>query len=85
MNVLQLTGFAIGFVVVLGCLFMVGITRGRRVSQKSWVILWSIFSLILALFLVISFILDEAALLSYALGGSVAYIIAVVVHTLQHI
>jgi uncharacterized protein YebE (UPF0316 family) len=82
---LQIVNFSIEFLAVFGCLFLVGITRGRRVSQKTWSILWSIISLLLALFVVMSFILEEAVLLSYALGGSVGYIIAVTIHTTQHI
>jgi hypothetical protein len=82
---LQIINFSIGFVVVLGCLFLVGITRGRRVSQKTWVILWLIVSLLFASFLVACFILDEAVFLSYALGGSLGYVIAVTIHTTEHV
>jgi vacuolar-type H+-ATPase subunit I/STV1 len=32
---LQTIDFSIGFLIVLGCLFLGGITRGRWVSQKN--------------------------------------------------
>lgn len=80
---LQIVNFSIGFIVVLGGLFLVGITRERWVSQKTWVALWAIVSSLFALFLAISFIL-EAAFLSYALGGSLGYIIAVTIHIIHH-
>ena len=80
---LALVDFLVGFFVVLGCLFLVGITRGRWVSQKVWVFLWSTVSLLFAVFLCASFFLDEA-FLSYALGGSLGFVIAVAVHTIQH-
>jgi hypothetical protein len=82
---LQIVNFSIGFLVVLACLFLVGITRGRRVSPKTWSILWSIISSVLALFVLLSFILEETGLSSYALGGSLGYIVAVTIHTIQHI
>jgi hypothetical protein len=81
---LQIVEFLVGFIVVLGCLFLVGITRGRWVSQRTWVILWSIVSLVLALFLVVSFVLEDAVFLSYTLGGSLGCVIAVTIHAIQH-
>jgi hypothetical protein len=81
---LLIADFLIGFFVVLGCLFLVGITRGRRVSQKTWVALWSTVSLALASFVVVSFVLGEAILLACAMGGSLGYIVAVTIHTVQH-
>ena len=74
----------IGFVVVLGSLFIIGITRGNRVSQKTWVILWSIISLGFGLFLIISAVLENEIILNYALGGSVGYVTAVSIHTIDH-
>jgi len=82
---LEIVDFMIGFFVVLGCLFLVGITRRRRVSQKTWVILWSIASLVLALFLVVAFIVEDVVFLSCALGGSLGYVVSVAVHTIQHL
>jgi len=80
---LALFDFLVGFFVILGCLFLVGITRGRWVSQKVWVFLWSTVSLLFAVFLGVSFFLDSV-FLSYALGGSLGFVIAVAVHTIQH-
>jgi hypothetical protein len=80
---LNLADFLIGFFVVLGCLFLVGITRGKWVSQKTWVFLWLTVSLLFAVFLCVSFVL-ETVLLSFALGGSVGFVIAVAVHTTGH-
>jgi hypothetical protein len=81
---LLITNFLIGFAVILGSLFIVGITRGNKVAQKTWVILWSVISLGFALFLIISAILDNETILNYALGGSVGYVTAVSIHTLDH-
>jgi len=81
---LLIIDFLIGFFVVLGCLFLVGITRERRVSQKTWVALWSTVSLALALFVVVSFVLGQEILQTCALGGSLGYIVAVTIHTIQH-
>jgi hypothetical protein len=80
---LNLAGFLIGFFVVLGCLFLVGITRGKWVSQKTWVFLWTAASLIFAVFLCVAFVL-ETIFLSFALGGSLGFVIAVAIHTIQH-
>lgn len=76
--------FIIGFAVILGSLFLIGITRGNRVSQKTWVILWTIISVGFVAFLVISVIVYDETLLNYALGGSVGYVAAVSIHTLDH-
>ena len=81
---LLITNFLIGFAVILGSLFTVGITRGNKVSQKAWVILWSIISFSFALFLIVSTILENEIILNYALGGSVGYVTAVSIHTVDH-
>ena len=81
---LLITNFLIGFAVILGSLFIVGITRGNKVSQKTWVILWSIISFSFVLFLIISAILENEIILNYALGGSVGYVTAVSIHTIDH-
>jgi hypothetical protein len=81
---LLITNFLIGFAVILGSFFIVGITRGNKVTQKTWVILWSVISLGFALFLIISAILDNETILNYALGGSVGYVTSVSIHTLDH-
>jgi hypothetical protein len=80
---LDLVDFLLGFFVVFGCLFLVGITRGKWVSQKTWVFLWLTVSLVFAIFICVSFVV-EAVLLSFALGGSLGFVIAVAVHTIQH-
>ncbi len=81
---LNIVNFLIGFVVVLGCLFLIGITRGRRISQKTWVFLWTIVSLLFAIFLITSAIIGDETLLSYSLGGSIGYVTAVSIHTIEH-
>jgi len=80
---LDLVDFLIGFFVVFGCLFLVGITRGKWVSQKTWVFLWTAVSLLFAVFLCVSFVL-ETSLVSFALGGSLGFVVAVAIHTIQH-
>jgi hypothetical protein len=79
---LNLTDFLFGFLLVFGCLFLIGITRGKWVSQKVWVFLWLAVSLLFAAFLCISFVLETA--LSFALGGSSGFVIAVAFHTTGH-
>ena len=81
---LLITNFLIGFAIILGSLSIVGITRGNKVSQKTWVILWSIVSFSFALFLIISAVLENEIILNYALGGSVGYVTAVSIHTIDH-
>jgi len=80
---LNVADFLIGFCVVFGCLFLVGITRGKWVSQKTWVFLWSTVSFLFAIFICVSFVL-ETVFLSFALGGSLGFVIAVAIHTVQH-
>jgi hypothetical protein len=48
-----------------------------------WVFLWLTVSLLFAVFLCVSFVLDTV-LLSFALGGSLGFVIAVAVHTTSH-
>jgi hypothetical protein len=81
---LLITNFLIGFAVIFGSLFIVGITRGNKVSQKVWVILWSIISFSFVLFLIVSTIFEDEIILNYALGGSVGYVTAVSIHTVDH-
>jgi uncharacterized membrane protein YqgA involved in biofilm formation len=76
--------FLIGLLVILGTLFIVGITRGNRISQKTWVILWSVVSVAFVCFLVASAFIDNENMLNFALGGSVGYVIAVTIHTIHH-
>jgi hypothetical protein len=82
LSMLNLADFLIGFFVVFGCLFLVGITRGKWVSQKVWVFLWLTVSLLFAVFLCVAFVLETV--LSFALGGSLGFVIAVAVHTTGH-
>jgi hypothetical protein len=83
LSMLNLADFLIGFFVVFGCLFLVGITRGKWVSQKTWVFLWLAVSLLFAVFLCVSFLL-ETVFLGFALGGSLGFVIAVTIHTTGH-
>ena len=81
---LLIINFLIGFTVILGSLFLIGITRGNKISQKTWVTLWLLISSSFALFLIVSAVLENEIILNYALGGSVGYVIAVSLHTLDH-
>jgi CHASE2 domain-containing sensor protein len=83
LSMMNLADFLIGFFVVFGCLFLVGITRGKWVSQKVWVFLWLTVSLLFAVFLCVSFVL-ETVFVSFALGGSLGFVIAVTAHTSEH-
>jgi hypothetical protein len=83
LSMLNLAGFLIGFFVIFGCLFLIGITRGKWVSQKVWVFLWLTVSVLFVVFLCASFVL-ETVLLSFALGGSLGFVIAVTIHTTGH-
>jgi CHASE2 domain-containing sensor protein len=83
LSMLNLANFVIGFFVVFGCLFLIGITRGKWVSQKVWVFLWLTVSLLFAVFLCVAFVL-ETVFVSFALGGSLGFVIAVTVHTTGH-
>jgi hypothetical protein len=80
----MITNFLVGFAVIFGSLFIIGITRRNKVSQKIWIILWSIISLSFTLFLIFSAILENEIILNYALGGSVGYVTAVSIHTVDH-
>jgi len=82
-NVWQILSFAVGSATVLLALYALGITRGRGISQKRWVIVWFVFSLALAVFIVAAFAF-QPDLIVFSLGGAVGYIIAVAVHTLKH-
>jgi len=75
-----LTGFALSF----GLLLLLGITRARRLSQKMWVILWTLHSLALAVFIVIAFLGRHLGLDGWALGAALGYVVAVGWHTFHH-
>jgi hypothetical protein len=75
-----LTGFALSF----GLLLLLGITRARRLSQKMWGILWTLYSLGLAAFIVIAFVGRHLALDGWALGAALGYVVAVGWHTFHH-
>ena len=82
LSMLNLADFLIGFLVAFGCLFLVGITRGKLVAQKVWVFLWLTVSLLFDVFLCVSFVVETG--LSFALGGSLGFAIAVTIHTIGH-
>ena len=75
-----LTGFALSF----GLLLLLGITRARRLSQKTWGILWTVYSLALAVFIVIASLGRYLVLDGWALGAALGYVLAVGWHTLHH-
>jgi len=75
-----LTGFALSF----GLLLFLGITRARWLSQKMWGILWTLYSLGLAVFIVIASLGGHLALVGWALGAALGYVVAVGWHTFHH-
>lgn len=75
-----LTGFALSF----GLLLLLGITRAQQLSQRMWVILWTLYSLALAVFIVIAFLGRHLVLGDWALGAALGYVVAVGWHTLHH-
>jgi hypothetical protein len=75
-----LTGFALSF----GLLLLLGITRAQWLSQRMWVILWTLYSLGLAVFIVIAFVGRHLALDGWALGAALGYVVAVGWHTFHH-
>jgi hypothetical protein len=79
----QIISFAIGSATVLLALCALGITRGRGISQKRWAMVWFLFSVTLAVFIVAAFAF-QPNLTVFSLGGAVGYIIAVAIHTMQH-
>ncbi len=76
--------FIVGCGVVLGLLAAIGITRNQFMSQKSWVIAWTFISFSFAGFIVIAFVLADAALVDCALGGSLGFVVAISIHVLHH-
>jgi drug/metabolite transporter (DMT)-like permease len=82
-DVWQIISFGIGFAIVLSALYAIGISRGRHVSQKAWVIVWFAFSIALAAFIFTTF-MCQPHLISTSLGAAVGYIAAVASHTLKH-
>ena len=75
-----LTGFALSF----GLLWLLGIVRARWLPQKAWVILWTLYSLSLAAFIVLGFLAGHQGLANWALGAALGYVVAVGWHTLHH-
>nr|MDO8085219.1 hypothetical protein [Candidatus Sigynarchaeum springense] len=53
-------------------------------SQKSWVIVWTIISLSFATFIMIAFATADATLVDIALGGSFGFVVAISIHVLHH-
>jgi len=79
-----MTQFLIGFALSFGLLLLLGITRARRLSQRIWVILWTLYSLGLAVFIVIAFLGRHLVLDGWALGAALGYVVAVGWHTFDH-
>jgi len=75
-----LTGFALSF----GLLWLLGIVRARRLSRRAWVSLWTLYSLSLAVFIVIGFLAAHQRLDDWVLGAALGYVVAVSWHTLHH-
>lgn len=76
--------FLLSFGVILGLLATIGITRNQFVSQKTWIILWTIISFSFAAVILTAFLLNEATLVEIALGGSFGFVLAISIHVLHH-
>ncbi len=81
---MSLIWFLVGAGVILGMLTAIGITRNRYMSQKTWVILWTIISFSFAAFILAGFISYDANLIDFALGGSLGFVVAISIHVLHH-
>jgi hypothetical protein len=80
----MMTQFLTGFALSFGLLLLLGITRAQWLSQRMWVILWTLYSLGLAVFIVISFLGRHLVLDGWALGAALGYVVAVGWHTFHH-
>jgi hypothetical protein len=76
--------FIIGLIVILGVLATIGITRNQFMSQKTWVIIWTIISFSFAAIILVAFILADPGLIEFALGGSFGFVVAISIHVLHH-
>jgi len=76
--------FIVGALAMLGLLFLLGITRGRFVKQKPWVVIWFSLSVILAGFILISHFFLTTRYSHLAAGFAVGYVIGIAVHTFDH-
>jgi hypothetical protein len=76
--------FIVGLIVILGLLATIGITRNQFMSQKTWVILWTIISFLFAAVILIAFLLTDPTLIEFALGGSFGFVVAISIHVLHH-
>jgi len=68
--------------LVLG---IIGITRNRFVSQKIWVIIWSIISFFLATLILFAFITNDTMMIDLALGSSFGFVMAIGIHVIHHV
>lgn len=76
--------FLSGAAGMTGILFLLGITRGRFVRQKTWVVLWFSLSVVVAGFIVVSRFFPAPGCSSLALGLSLGYVVGIAIHTLGH-
>ena len=76
--------FVIGCAVMLALLATIGITRNRFVSQKGWVIAWTLISFSFAAFIMVSFFLADPLMIEAALGGSLGFVLSISIHVLHH-
>ncbi len=81
---MSVISFIAGCGVVLGVLAAIGITRNQFMSQKTWVIAWTIISFSFAGYIVIAFVLADVTLVDSALGGSLGFVVAISIHVLHH-
>ncbi|OLS12114.1 MAG: hypothetical protein RBG13Loki_4272 [Promethearchaeota archaeon CR_4] len=76
--------FIVGLAVILGLLATIGITRNQFMSQKMWVILWTLISFSFAIFILVAFLTSDDALIEITLGGSFGFVVAISIHVLHH-
>ena len=70
---------------MLGMLFILGITRGRFVNQKTWIVLWFSLSVMAAVFIFCSHFFLTARYSLLATGLSFGYVLGVTIHTFDHL
>lgn len=76
--------FATGCAVLLGLLAVIGITRNRFISQKAWVIAWTVISVSFAAFIASAYFLANPVMIDAALGGSLGFVLAISIHVAHH-
>ena len=76
--------FVIGFMITFGLLFVIGLTKARKMSDRIWCIWWVLFSSILIIIIIFGMIIDKIGFYRGILGMASAYIISVSIHVYTH-